>query len=279
MTTEPTAVHHITGDCIEVPLADDSVDLVFASPPYEDARTYGIDFRAKGDAWVDWAMPRFVEHLRVCRGLVAWVVEGRTRRFRYSAVPMRLMCRLDDAGYLLRKPPIYKRVGIPGSGGPDWLRNDYELIVCATKRGRLPWSDNTAMGHAPKYGPGGAMSHRMSGPATITIGSGYSGGDIRVKRKTYRPPIRSNPGNLIECKVGGGKMGHPLAHENEAPFSQELADFFVRSFCPPGGTVLDPFGGSGTTAAAAVMSGRRAINMDVRASQIELAQRRLESCA
>ncbi len=28
-------------------------------------------------------------------------------------------------------------------------------------------------------------------------------------------------------------MGHPLAHENEAPFSLDLANFFVKSFCPP----------------------------------------------
>jgi len=59
------AVHHI-------PLADNSVDLVFCSPPYEDARTYDIDFSLKGEAWVAWAIPGFMECLRVCRGLVAW---------------------------------------------------------------------------------------------------------------------------------------------------------------------------------------------------------------
>ena len=35
-------------------MEEDSVDLVFGSPPYEDARTYGIDFKLKGQDWVDW---------------------------------------------------------------------------------------------------------------------------------------------------------------------------------------------------------------------------------
>lgn len=261
----------LVGDCKEMPLDDNSVDLVFCSPPYEDARTYGIDFKASGQAWVDWAMPRFVECLRVCRGLVAWVVEGRTRGFSYSATPMRLACALQDAGYTLRKPPIYKRVGIPGSGGPDWLRNDYEFIVCATREGgRLPWSDNKACGHECKYPPGGPPSHRTQ--AT----SGYPGGDARVTG-SYKPPTVANPGNVIECVVGGGHMGHALAHENEAPFPLSLAEFFVQSFCPPGGVVLDPFCGSGTTLHAAALHGRDAIGMDIRESQVDLAGRRMES--
>ncbi|HPM82553.1 MAG TPA: site-specific DNA-methyltransferase [Candidatus Anammoximicrobium sp.] len=72
-------------------------------------------------------------------------------------------------------------------------------------------------------------------------------------------------------------MGHKLCHENEAPFPEALAEWFIRSFCPPGGTVLDPFVGSGTTAAVALMHGRNAIGIDVRQEQIDLARRRIAS--
>lgn len=47
-------------------------------------------------------------------------------------------------------------------------------------------------------------------------------------------------------------------------------------FCPPGGTVLDCFGGSGTTLAAAIKAGRRCISIDVRESQCELMRRRVK---
>ena len=55
--------------------------------------------------------------LRVCKGLVAFVVEGRTENYSYSAGPLLLAADLRRAGITLRKPPIYKRSGIPGSGG------------------------------------------------------------------------------------------------------------------------------------------------------------------
>ena len=70
-------------------------------------------------------------------------------------------------------------------------------------------------------------------------------------------------------------MGSNLAHENKAPFPERLAEFFVRSFCPPEGTVLDPFSGSGTTARVAQRFGRGFIAIDVRQSQCELTERRL----
>lgn len=264
----------INGDCLEVlrGLPTDSVDLVFCSPPYEAARTYGIGFDLKGQAWVDWAVQRYLECVRVSRGLVVWVVEGQTRKFQYTASPILLMADLHRLGVKLRKPPIYHRVGIPGSGGPDWWRNDYEFCVCSSK-GKLPWSDNTATGHPPKYGPGGSMSHRMKdGSRKHNPGRRA---DSKTEEQTYKPPSKANPGNVIHCDVGGGRMGSPLAHENEAPFPEKLAEAFVLSFCPPGGTVLDCFCGSGTTLAVAAKNGRNAIGIDIRPSQVELSQRRV----
>ncbi len=90
-------------------------------------------------------------------------------------------------------------------------------------------------------------------------------------------PVKANPGNVIHCKVGGGLMGSPLAHKNEAPFPETLAEFFVKSFCPPGGIVLDPFSGSGTTAAVAIQTGRKYIGIDIRESQCELSHNRVRS--
>jgi 16S rRNA G966 N2-methylase RsmD len=298
----------ICGDCLEVmkEWPDNCVDLVFCSPPYEDARTYGIDFKIKGQDWVDWAKPRFIECVRISKGLVAWVVEGKTKQFRWSATPALLMADLHRAGIKLRKPPAFYRVGIPGSGGPDWLRNDYEFIVCASK-GKLPWSDNTAMGHPPKWAPGGEMSHRLSDGSRVnqwgcsvgnqsgprnpdgTRGS-YTGkpshriltkrGMRRANGKRrlhgYTVPKNANPGNVIKCIVGGGVMGSKIAHENEAPFPEALVEFFIQSFCPPDGVVLDPFSGSGTTCAAAEKTKRKWIGIDIRQSQVDLSNKRVK---
>ena len=88
-------------------------------------------------------------------------------------------------------------------------------------------------------------------------------------------PKIANPGNVLKFNVGKGHMGHDIAHENEAPFPESLADFIIRSFCPPGGVVLDCFSGSGTTCAAAEKSERQWIGVDIRESEIEKGNRRI----
>lgn len=250
------------GDCRSLPYPDDHFDLVFCSPPYEAQRSYGeLDFSLAGDDWVAWAVDCYMECLRVCKGLVAWVVEGYTDDFVYSSSPFLLMADLHRRGVKMRKTVVYQRNGIPGTGGPDWLRNDWEPIICGTKRGRLPFADCKALGSTP------VVKHRR-------LATNRRAGGER-KKEEYSDPDTTNPGNVISGLTGGGCMGWKDAHENEAPFPEWLADFFVRSFCPPGGVVLDPFSGSGTTVAAAVKAGRRGVGIDARKSQVWLGETRL----
>lgn len=243
-------------------LPDDSVDLLFTSPPYLMARTYGIEGAAKPlGQWVEWMANLVAAARPKVKGLIAINCEGQTRGYSYQPAPFLLMARLHAAGFTLRKPVVFYRSGIPGSGGPDWLRNDWEPVVCCTRPGRLPWSDPIACGKPPKYRSGGAVSHRVA--------------DGRWRTGRIARPDIANPGNVVRCVVGGKRMGHELAHENEAPFPLKLAAFFVRSFCPPGGVTCDPFSGSGTTCHAAVEHGRRFVGCDVRASQVDLIARRM----
>jgi len=274
----------VKADCLKFLRAQPagSLDLCFGSPPYENARTYGISFDLKGQAWVDWMVEVFIAAQAACKGLVAFVVEGKTKKFRWSATPALLMADLHRAGLKLRKPPVFHRVGIAGSGGPDWLRNDFEFIVC-TSLGKLPWSDNTAMGKPPKFAPGGEISHRTTNGTRVNerkrfkdraVARGYANGDVS-RSVGYAPPKIANPGNVLKYRVGGGLMGNKLCHENEAPFPEELAEFFIRSFCPPGGLVCDCFVGSGTVPAMAQKWGRNFTGCDLRQSQVMLARKRL----
>lgn len=270
-------------------LPDDSVDLLFTSPPYEHARAYGIKDKMKGGQdWVDWMVEVFRSAAPKVKGLIAMNCEGQTRGYRYSCVPFLLMADLHRAGFNLRKPPVFHRVGIPGSGGPDWLRNDYEPIVCVTREGKLPWSDNTACGKPPKWEVGGEMSYRN--------GDGVRKNDrhrvaMKIKKEKrapekqwggdevqyYQQPEIANPGNIVKCITGGGNMGHAVASTNEAPFPLDLPAFFIKSFAPPDGIVADCFSGSGTTIDAAVQNGRRGIGCDVRQSQVDLCHRRMST--
>lgn len=65
-------------------------------------------------------------------------------------------------------------------------------------------------------------------------------------------------------------MGSKLASQSQAPFPESLASRFVLSFCPPGGVVCDPFSGSATTGAVAVMSARKYIGCDIDPEMVKL---------
>lgn len=74
----------------------------------------------------------------------------------------------------------------------------------------------------------------------------------------------------------------PLADEHYAPMPQALAERCIKAGSRPGDTVLDPFGGSGTTGRAAIALGRRAVLIDLgyqelRARRTDGVQMRLDA--
>src|SRR5215213_6004762 len=178
------------GDAARLPLASRSVDLVFGSPPYIDARRYyetGSDGRRRNlgisrklDAWVAWMLRVTAECLRVSRGPVLWVIGGPTRGRNYQPAAECLIAawrkgvgsgvyldglelpRLKEADCTLYRPVYWHRSGIAGTGGRDWFRADVEQVCCFKRPGELPWADNTAMGKPAKYAPGGEMSFRSA---------------------------------------------------------------------------------------------------------------------
>lgn len=58
-----------------------------------------------------------------------------------------------------------------------------------------------------------------------------------------------------------------------------LMRWLCRLVTPPGGTILDPFTGSGTTGAAAVLEGFDFIGMEREAEYVEIAKARIEHWA
>jgi hypothetical protein len=165
--------------------------------------------------------------------------------------------------------------GQPGSGGKHFHRNCYEPIYGYAESEKLPppWSDSTAFGKPPQWKSGGRMTQRMKDG--VRISERPKGGRLATLGSELGQPDICNPGNVIQAMVGGGHLGHPLAHEGEAPMPLAVVERFVCWFCPPDGITLDPFSGSGTTADACKQHGRRFVGCDVRQSQVDLCARRL----
>jgi hypothetical protein len=156
-------------------LPEKSVSLVMGSPPYLNARTYGVAAQRDCALWVDWMLAVTTSAIRVSAGLVCWVVAGTCEDRCYQPGPEGLVWEWWRRGNQLWRPCIWFKnegdfdappgvggTGTPGSGGKQMLRNDWEFILLF-KRDRewLPWADNVACGHIPHYSQaGGPMSNR-----------------------------------------------------------------------------------------------------------------------
>lgn len=73
-------------------------------------------------------------------------------------------------------------------------------------------------------------------------------------------------------RTGGAKNYHPTVKPIE------LMRYLVRLVTPPGGTVLDPFLGSGTTAMAAILEGFNVIGIELSAEYVEIIKARVSAC-
>ena len=68
---------------------------------------------------------------------------------------------------------------------------------------------------------------------------------------------------------------HPYPEAHFATYPEKLVEPCILAGCPTGGTVLDPFVGSGTTLAVAQRLGRKGVGTDINDEYLELAQKRL----
>ncbi len=78
----------------------------------------------------------------------------------------------------------------------------------------------------------------------------------------------------VPCLPGVFKYGNPQKriHLTEKPL-QLMRD--IVKICEPGGLILDPFAGSGTTVLAGVLEGYRAVGIEVTDVYAQLAQERI----
>ena len=84
-------------------------------------------------------------------------------------------------------------------------------------------------------------------------------------------PLGKNRRNVWTVAVGNRRK----SYKHFAMFPPDLVMPCILAGCPFGGTVLDPFSGSGTTGFVALQLGREYIGFDLNPEYTEIAQKRL----
>lgn len=75
---------------------------------------------------------------------------------------------------------------------------------------------------------------------------------------------KGKPAGKGTCSMLDHITAHPVMNGRRAELPPEVADWMVRPFAVPGGTMLDPFSGSGAIVKAAERSGMNAIGFEKR---------------
>lgn len=91
------------------------------------------------------------------------------------------------------------------------------------------------------------------------------------------PPDGRERWNVIEGP--GNRANKDQRSEHPCPKPLWIMQTLLRRHCPPGGSILDPFMGTGTTLVAAEQLGRRGIGIEISPEYFEVACRRVAQAA
>ena len=268
-TTTPYAIGKdwtlYAGECAAVmraALADESIDLTVTSPPYDPV--YLIDGRLVTDCkngqrdyqGYEWDFVEVATELwRVTKqgGVVVWIVGDKTIGGSRTGTPFRQLLKFIDIGFNLHQRLFYEGSGPP----PDPTRYDEtieEMFVFSKGR---PKTINLIQDKVNRWaGQKGFGQHKIR-EADGSLGN-------RPRKTTKKFGKRT-----VVWRYASG-YGYTTKDEANHPamFPEALAHDHIISWSNPGNTVLDCFAGSLTTPKMAILTGRKAIGIDISADYL-----------
>lgn len=259
------------GDCEQLlkKLPDNSLDLIFTSPPYADQRskTYG---GISPDHYVAWFLPKAAEFLRVLKPTGTFILNIKERVVdgeRHTYV-LELIMALRQQGWLWTEEFMWhKKNSYPGKW-PNRFRDNWERLLQFNKSKKFHMYQDEVMVPVGEWAKGrlAKLSETDQTRDESRVGSGFG---KNVSNWVGREMVY--PTNVVHLATECGNRNHSAA------FPIELPTWFIKLFTRPGDLVLDPFVGSGTTAAAAKELGRGYLGIDINENYVELTNQRLET--
>jgi len=176
-------------------------------------------------------------------------------------VPWRVAFALQDDGWTLRNDVIWAKPNAMPESVTDRLSTRYEHVFLFSKSRRY-WFDLDAIRetHAAKS----IYQRDVAQRRPHDLGKGTPAKGARPDGLRELNDKGANPGDVWEIATSP----YPAAHF--ATFPPELARRCITAGCPPDGTVLDPFTGSGTTLMVARRLLRNSIGIELNPAYCEL---------
>ena len=303
----------LIGDCIEAMrgLPDQSVHTCVTSPPYFGLRDYGmpgqIGLEDTPEAFVARSVEVFREVRRVLRDdgtlwlnlgdsycstvkwggggnvgkntvaadghVPSWAVRAKRQNFPgikpkdLIGIPWRVAFALQADGWFLRQDIIWHKPNPMPESVTDRCTKAHEYIFLLSKSARYYFdadaikeaSAESSIARLAQNVEAQAGSSRVPGKTNGTMKA--VGGETRNRRSVWTVTTK------------------PFKGAHFATFPPDLIEPCILAGCPVGGTVLDPFGGSGTTAGVALRNSRNAILCELNPTYAAMMHDRVSSIA
>lgn len=258
------------GDCEEVlkKIPDDSIDLVFTSPPYADQRksTYG---GIHPDKYVEWFLPISEELLRVLKPTGTFVlnIKEKVVKGERSTYVLELILALRKQGWLWTEEFVWhKKNCFPGKW-PNRFRDSWERLLQFNKNKKFNMYQD-----AVKVPIGDWAKNRLKNLSetdkirdNAKNGSGF-GKNVSnwVGKKTVYPT------NVVHLATECNNKNHSAA------FPESLPEWFIKLFSEENNVILDPFAGSGTTLDVAQRLNRHSIGIEINEDYYKMMKKNIQ---
>lgn len=207
-------------------------------------------------------------------------------------IPWRVAFALQADGWHLRQDIIWHKPNAMPESVRDRCTKAHEYIFLLSKSERYHF-DSDAMQEPASKGAAGSEFHtgktaahqlgrastkpRTAGNKSNEYVTAYDGSDTEEHRtKAGLMNIADTPWETRNRRSVWTVATKPYKGAHFATFPPDLIRPCILAGCPKDGTVLDPFGGSGTTALVALEEGRKAVLCELNPDYIALAHKRLE---
>ena len=176
-------------------------------------------------------------------------------------IPWRVAFALQADGWYLRQDIIWSKPNPMPESVKDRCTKAHEYIFLLSKSPRYYFDNDAIREQAQDWGERDRTNGKYHNDGSGL--SPHSGLEKSYDTKNKRSVWTVSP--------------KPFSEAHFAVYPPELIEPCILAGCPEGGTVLDPFGGSGTTGVVADRLGRNAILTELNPDYIDIARNRIES--
>ncbi len=258
------------GDCEKElkNIPNNSVDLIFTSPPYADQRknTYG---GIHPDKYVEWFLPISKQLLRVLKPTGTFIlnIKEKVVNGERSTYIIELILEMRKQGWLWTEEFIWHKKNCYPGKWPNRFRDAWERLLQFNKNKKFHMYQEEVMVPIGDWAKTRlknlSETDKIRDESKVGSGFGKNISNWLDRNKAY-------PTNVLHLATECNNKNHSAA------FPEDLPEWFIKLFTKEGNIVLDPFMGSGTTNLVAKRMKRNSIGIEIAPEYYEMVRSRIE---